>query len=134
MRQVGIKSIIAISLFAAAAHSCGKKSSKDNAKTGGTVAPRILLGGKKTLNTPSRFSSIWDSIQNPFANNLDLAGTAGQTSTASLKSLKYYVQSIQICQDIARQGSGYSNTQGCITIYSNSDANSQAYQNYLTLR
>ena len=130
MRHGSIKSMITISILAGMAHSCGKKSTNDKSKSGGTVAPRILLGGNKTLNTSDRVNSFWDSIHNPLSNNQNIVATAGQTSTLSLKSLKYYVQSIQICQDITRQGSGFSNTQGCITIYSNSDANDQAYQNY----
>lgn len=41
----------------------------------------------------------------------------GQTQASGLASLKYYVTSIQICESMEVQGSGFSNTQGCLQIY-----------------
>jgi hypothetical protein len=55
----------------------------------------------------------------------------GSASAASLTSLKYFIQSIQICQDVVMMGSGYSNTKGCINLYENKSANRPDYDQYL---
>ncbi len=131
MLKVRLNTSVSVLLVAAAFMSCGKKKdSKNDSKSGGTVAPRILVGGQRAMNAVGAFSSILDVIEKPFGSAMFGAATAGQTTSVSLKSLKYYVQSIQICKDIARQGSGYSGTTGCISIYSNADATQQAYQDY----
>ena len=93
------------------------KSEKSKAHSGGSVAPRILLAGSSYALTTDGTAP-------------ELTATAGQTTATSLKSLKYYVQNVQICQNVETQGSGFSGTSGCVTIYSNPDANQDAYQNY----
>ena len=55
----------------------------------------------------------------------------GSASAASLTSLKYFIQSIQICQDVVMMGSGYSNTKGCINLYENKSADRPDYDHYL---
>lgn len=55
----------------------------------------------------------------------------GSASAASLTSLKYFIQSIQICQDVVMMGSGYSNTKGCINLYENTSADRPDYDQYL---
>jgi hypothetical protein len=94
---------------------CGK-SSKSEAQSGGAIAPRIILAG-------SSYALTTDGM------GPELVATAGQTTATSLKSLKYYVQNVQICQNVETQGSGFSGTSGCVTIYSNPDASQDAYQN-----
>jgi len=96
--------------------SCGKKR-KSDAQEGGTIAPRILLAGSSAALSSEDLGS-------------SLTATAGQTTATSLKSLKYYVQNVQICQNVDTQGSGFSGTSGCIVIYANPDANDAAYGNY----
>ena len=48
----------------------------------------------------------------------------------TLRSLKYYVTSIQLCSELENVGSGFSNPRGCIAIYENQDANSPSYDTY----
>ena len=112
MRARHYGKVVAIVSLAVLGFGCGKK--KDSAKSGGSIAPRILLAGSSSA----------------LAYDPEPVTSAGQTTAASLKSLKYYVQSVQICKDIQTQGSGYSGTSGCIEIYSNPDAGDDAYQNY----
>lgn len=108
-----LRKIFVMMSVAVVGFGCGKKE-KDKAKIGGSIAPRILLAGSSSA----------------LALDTERASSAGQTTTASLKSLKYYVQNVQICQDVQTQGSGFSNTSGCVQIYSNPDADMQAYQDY----
>jgi hypothetical protein len=106
--------ILAVTMLNSA---CGKSEKESKAQSGGSIVPRILLAG-------SSYHLETDGM------GPELVATAGQTTAASLKSLKYYVQNVQICQNIETQGSGFSSTSGCVTIYSNPDANQDAYQNY----
>lgn len=43
----------------------------------------------------------------------------GSGTAMDLQSLKYFINSIQLCQDVTAMGSGYSHTDGCINLYSN---------------
>lgn len=45
-----------------------------------------------------------------------------QTTAASLTSLQYYIQTIQLCNSIQTSGSSYSNPTDCIELYSNRDS------------
>jgi hypothetical protein len=45
----------------------------------------------------------------------------GSPSGTDLKSLKYYITGIQLCQDVQLSGSGFSNTSGCIALYQSPD-------------
>ena len=96
---------MAVTMLSAA---CGK-SSKSKAQSGGSIAPRILLAG-------SSYNLETDGM------GPELVAAAGQTTATSLKSLKYYVGTVQICQNVVTQGSGFSNASGCITIYQSPDS------------
>ena len=113
MRAIRSGQVFAMVCIAVLGSGCGKKE-KDKARQGGSIAPRILLAGSSSA----------------LALDPERAASAGQTTATSLKSLKYYVQNVQICKDVQTQGSGFSGTSGCIEIYSNPDANNDAYQNY----
>jgi hypothetical protein len=54
----------------------------------------------------------------------------GSPSAATLLSLKYYVTSIQLCQQVELSGSGFSSTQGCIDLYRNQTPESPDYAEY----
>ena len=54
----------------------------------------------------------------------------GSPTAMDLKSLKYYVSSIQLCQDVTAMGTGYSNAQGCIALYQNQGDGSPDYNTY----
>lgn len=68
-----------------------------------------------------------------------LAGVSARTSAlrigspaaTNLKSLKYYVISIQICQDVQVMGSGYSSASGCLALYTNPETSPPDYNNYV---
>jgi hypothetical protein len=55
----------------------------------------------------------------------------GSPSARNLRSLKYFISSIQLCEDVQTQGSGYSGAQGCIALYQGAQGDQAAYQNYL---
>jgi hypothetical protein len=67
-----------------------------------------------------------------------LAAGAAQTSESrigspeavNLKSLKYYITTIQLCQEAQLSGSGFSGTQGCIALYTSDPANAPDYNQY----
>ena len=54
----------------------------------------------------------------------------GSPAATNLRSLKYYVTSIQLCQDVERMGSGFSQAVGCLEIYRNMDPGSPDYASY----
>jgi hypothetical protein len=54
----------------------------------------------------------------------------GTPSATTLYSLKYYIISIQLCQDLEASGSGYSNARGCIDLYNNQKPDSPDYNTY----
>lgn len=53
--------------------------------------------------------------------------TLGGTSATSLESLKYYVKSIVICEDMETTGTGINPRSGCLTIYSVPEDPAYAY-------
>src|ERR1043165_6656420 len=64
------------------------------------MVPNIVAGAQSGLGeTPTSESRI------------------GSGLAVNLKSLKYYVTSIQLCRDVQRAGPGSSGTTGCIQLY-----------------
>jgi hypothetical protein len=55
----------------------------------------------------------------------------GSPSATDLKSLKYYIISIQLCEEVDVMGSGYSGSRGCVQLYEKMDADSPDYNTYL---
>jgi len=55
----------------------------------------------------------------------------GTPSATTLQSLKYYITSIQLCEDVELMGSGFSKTSGCISLYQNMTPESPSYDTYL---
>jgi hypothetical protein len=91
------------------------------AATTGTIrlVPNVVAGVQ-----PGKGSTL-PLVLNPTALRI------GSPSALSLQSLKYYISSIQLCQDVTLQGSGYSGTQGCIQLYQNQAPGSPDYDTYL---
>ena len=54
----------------------------------------------------------------------------GIPNATTLLSLKYYVTSIQLCEDVELMGSGFSNISGCINLYQNMPVGSPDYTEY----
>lgn len=111
------KLIMAATVCAAVAASCGKSSSdekdtpdatetpgpdnKDAALTGGKIEMSVVQVGSLALST-----------------GLNLTPSAfGETPVADLTSMKYYIQAIQLCESVEVQGSGYSQATGCMVVY-----------------
>ncbi len=46
-------------------------------------------------------------------------GLLASTSATSLQSLQYDITDIQVCEELQRSGSGYSNPTGCFRVFSN---------------
>jgi hypothetical protein len=57
----------------------------------------------------------------------------GSPNATTLLSLKYYITSIQLCEDLELAGSGFTNTKGCIYLYQNLTANSPDYNEYTVM-
>jgi len=57
----------------------------------------------------------------------------GTVSATTLLSLKYYVTSIQLCEDAELMGSGFSSLAGCIQLYQNMPAGSPDYNEYTVM-
>ncbi|MBM4378344.1 MAG: hypothetical protein FJ086_03450 [Deltaproteobacteria bacterium] len=60
-------------------------------------------------------------------------GLLASTSATSLLSLKYGIKTIQLCDDVQRSGSGYSNATGCAYIFRNANIpdEQEFYRDYL---
>jgi hypothetical protein len=54
----------------------------------------------------------------------------GSGLAVNLKSLKYYVTSIQLCREAQLAGSGFSATEGCIQLYESDSRNPPDYNEY----
>jgi hypothetical protein len=57
----------------------------------------------------------------------------GTPNATTLLSLKYYITSIQLCEDLELAGSGFTNTKGCIYLYQNMTPNSPDYNEYTVM-
>jgi len=84
---------------------CGKESAKIR------LIPNVIAGAQ-----PGADAATAGGLT-ARAGALVGAGTA-----TDLQSLKYFISSIQLCQDVTAMGSGYSHTDGCINLYSNQAA------------
>jgi hypothetical protein len=100
---VAVRSVPALLAIVASVLGCGGASSKAKIR----LVPNVIAG--------SQTSAI--RIGSPAATNLH--------------SLKYYITTIQLCQDLEEQGSGFNNPQGCIELYQNQGVVSQSdYETY----
>ena len=54
----------------------------------------------------------------------------GSPSATTLKSLKYYITSIQLCEDAELMGTGFKSINGCVQLYQNMPAGSPDYDTY----
>ncbi len=121
--------LVAFPMVAVAITGCG--SGILGAK-GGTLTPNIISGvtpaAALSLNSRAITLSPLDDAGSPFRDFFEVAGympyaatstdgTVGATTAASLKSLKYFIQGIQLCQTMTITGSAYSNASGCIDLY-----------------
>jgi hypothetical protein len=80
------------------------------------MVPNVVAGSNLGDGTPGESES---------------ALRVGSPSATDLKSLKYYITSIQMCEQVDVMGSGYSGSRGCVQLYENMDADSPDYTTYL---
>lgn len=104
------------------------------ASDGGTVTPKPVMSLTSTIGTLRAGIPLFDMFAAGAAReSLLIDAAVGQTTATSLKSLKYFINSIQLCQDVQVRGTGYSNASGCITIYEAADTSTKEvdfYNNY----
>lgn len=98
---------------------------------GGNLIPNVTRVGTSGQTAP--FFKVLTEINGPIGALTALSGwvsaitvgsrsgrNVGQTfSSADLLSLKYFIQNIQLCENIDVSGSGYSGTTHCVSIYEN---------------
>jgi hypothetical protein len=94
---------------------CGCSGASNTAKI--RMVPNVVAGAQASLSSSDAPTSE-TRIGSPLAVNL--------------KSLKYYVTGIQLCQEVQLSGSGFSGTQGCIALYQ-SDPNDMPDYNTFTV-
>lgn len=78
------------------------------------MVPNVVAGVQSSLSgdTPTAESRI------------------GSGLAVNLKSLKYYITGIQLCQEAKLSGTGFSATQGCIELYKSDSKNAPDYNEY----
>src|SRR5262245_38785405 len=70
-----------------------------NSGNGATISTELALGGTSRTQL------------------LHARSVAGGSGAAGLKSMKYFIRSIQICRELTPNGSGFSSTKGCLNLY-----------------
>jgi hypothetical protein len=85
--------------------------------TGLVAVGLVLLGGGCGGSSKAKIHLL----PNVVAGTQTSAVRIGTSGAATLHSLKYYISSIQLCQNLQATGSGYSNPEGCIQLYQNAD-------------
>jgi len=84
---------------------CGKESAKIR------LIPNVIAGAQADATaTSGGLTARTGAIR------------VGSGTAADLQSLKYFINSIQLCQDVDVMGTGYSHTDGCINLYQNQAA------------
>lgn len=101
----------------------GKGGSSGNAGMGGAMGmiklvPNVIAGKQTGTAGSGGVGSQQSSLR------------IGTVSATTLLSLKYYVTSIQLCEDAELMGSGFSSLAGCIQLYQNMPAGSPSYDDY----
>jgi hypothetical protein len=93
----------------------------------------LLSGCGQTTNTIRMVPNVVAGTQTGAnAHGVGVAESAlriGSPSGTDLKSLKYFITGIQLCQDVNLSGSGFSGTNGCIALYQSSGS-SPDYNTY----
>lgn len=107
MRRFQILSILAAVW---ALSSCGSSSD-----SGASLTTSVTLS--------SGISTSSSAVIDPEAQRA-ATGDIGQNSASGIESLKYYIESIAICEDLEISGTAFSNPDGCIEVYSNGENSS----------
>ena len=103
--------------------ACGGEGSSPGAGGGATGRINLVANVIAGAQAPKTAANVITVNQQA----LDV----GSPTAASLKSLKYYIISIQLCESLEVMGSAYNNPQGCIAIYQADVAGAPDYGSYL---
>jgi hypothetical protein len=129
-----LKTLIALSLVATA---CGHKDKSDPATTDAAATTPVAGtgGGGETIAPDTTVPAAGVQISLLPSQQADALGLMdpihyGQASAVQLKSLKYFITSIDLCQDAVLNGSGYSSTKDCISLYRNAKATDGLYERF----
>jgi hypothetical protein len=86
--------------------ACGPGAGGGGGGGGAQISARLNAGGTASGGALTRALSPAPS---PFS--------AGQTTATSLRSMKYAIIGISICEDLTTSGTGFSNQSNCLTLY-----------------
>ena len=98
--RTGVLGLLLVGLGA----GCGKDSAKIR------LIPNVIAGAQSGADATSGGLTA------------RTGALVGSGTAMDMQSLKYFINSIQLCQDVTAMGSGYSHTDGCINLYSNEAA------------
>ena len=91
----------------------------DGARTGRIrMVPNVVAGAQSGIGTAAL------TLQQQ-------AVRIGTPQASTLRSLKYYVTSIELCQNVEIMGTGFSNKSGCIELYANQGMGAPNYDSYM---
>lgn len=88
---------------------CGESSTKIR------MVPNVVAGAQQALHAADASTS---------------ESRIGSPQAVDLKSLKYYITSIQLCQEAQLSGTGFSGAQHCIELYKNAPPSAPDYNEY----
>ena len=84
--------------------------------------PALLAIGLPLLGCGGESKAKIRIMPNVVAGTQTSAVRIGSPAATNLHSLKYYIMSIQLCQNVQGSGSGFSSAEGCIQLYQNPNA------------
>ena len=91
--------------------------------------PALLAIGLPLLGCGGESKAKIRIMPNVVAGTQTSAVRIGSPAATNLHSLKYYIMSIQLCQNVQGSGSGFSSAEGCIQLYQNPNAGGD-YETY----
>ncbi len=114
--------MLTLGLVSIAIIACGKKKDKE----GGTLASQVNLAGTTSsllLNQKTSSTENFSIFHNQYLTNfMASSNIVGQVTQASLKSFKYYVTAISICETMKTQGTSYSEQANCLPVFQGNGA------------
>jgi hypothetical protein len=94
---------------------------------GGLGVDALGEGARVTANVIAGAATV------PGQSALTLPASIATTTATSLHNLQYAIRDIQLCEDVTRSGSGFSDRRNCVAIYVNPNvpADTEFYDGYL---
>jgi hypothetical protein len=104
------------------------------------LACMLFMGGCESSSSLAKIRMLPNVVAGQQTGASPLDGSVAEQSSAlrigsplasNLKSLKYYITGITLCQDVQVMGTAYSAAQGCIQLYQNAQGDQATYENYV---